>query len=146
MVLSVFRNCNTLDSHLGAYLCLCSWIFNPETAFLKKHVNFNLAEILFFVGPEAATKSSSQKFCKIHRKTLVPESLYLTKLHAEVFNFIKKETLTQGFCYEFCKISKNTFFTEQFRGTTAVGQVLKKLDHLHLETKLQLQILSEVSI
>ena len=72
----------------------------------------------------------------------MPESLYLTKLHTEVF----KETLTHGFCYEFCKISKNTFFTEQFRGTTAVSQVLKKLDHLHLGTKLQLQILSEVSI
>ena len=64
-----------------------------------------MAEILFFVSPEAATKRSSQKFCKIHRKTLVPESLYLTKLHTEVF----KETLTHGFCYEFCKISKNTF-------------------------------------
>ena len=76
----------------------------------------------------------------------VAQSLFLTKLHTEVFKFIKKETLTQGFFCEFCKISKNVFFTKHFLGTTAVRQVLKKWNHVYLETKLQLQILSKLSI
>ena len=41
------------------------------------------------------------EFCKIHRKTPVPES--------QACNFIKKETLAQVFSCEFCEISKNTF-------------------------------------
>ena len=48
------------------------------------------------------------KFCKIHRKTLVPESL-----------FIIKETLAQVFSCEFCEISWNTFFTEHLWATAS---------------------------
>ena len=54
-------------------------------------------------------KRCSEKYCKIHRKTPVPESLFLIKFHASACNFIKKETLAQVFSYEFCEIPKNTF-------------------------------------
>ena len=50
-------------------------------------------------------KRCSWKFHKIHRKTPVPESLFLIKLQA-------LGTLAQVFSCEFCEISKNTFFTE----------------------------------
>ena len=42
-------------------------------------------------------------FCKLHRKTPVPESLFSC-------NFIKKETLAKVFSCEFYEITKNTFF------------------------------------
>ena len=55
-----------------------------------------------------------KKFCKIHRKTPVPETLF-----NKVAGFIKKESLAQVFSCEFCEISKNTFFTEHLRTTTS---------------------------
>ena len=42
-------------------------------------------------------------FCKLHRKTPVPQSLFSC-------NFIKKETLAKLFSCEFYEITKNTFF------------------------------------
>ena len=64
-------------------------------------------------------KKWSEKFQKIHRKTPVPESLFLIKLQGEACSFIKKETQAQVFSCEFCKISKNTLFTEHLRATTS---------------------------
>ena len=68
-------------------------------------------------------KRCSEKFHKIHGKTLVPVS-FLIKLQAAC-NFIKKDTLTQVFSCEFCEISKNIFFTEHFR-TTASERVFTR--------------------
>ena len=59
----------------------------------------------------------SQKFYKNHRKTAVPESLFLIKLQA--CNFIKIVTLTQVFSCEFWKISKNNFCTEHLWTTAS---------------------------
>ena len=53
-------------------------------------------------------KRCSQKFRKIHKKTL------------EACNFIEKETLAQVFSQKFCEISKNNFSTEHL-WTTASG-------------------------
>ena len=55
------------------------------------------------------SKSFSQKFHKNHRKTPVPESLFLKSCRSEACNFIKKESLAQVFSCESCEISKNTF-------------------------------------
>ena len=65
------------------------------------------------VPTEAATKlvcekKCSLKFRKIHRKTLVPESLF------------HKRDLTHVFSCEFCEIFKNTFFTELLRTIVSV--------------------------
>ena len=59
-------------------------------------------------------KKCSQKFCKILRKTPVPESL---------FNKVAGP-LAQLFSCEFYEISKNIFFTEDLR-TTAFDQSAK---------------------
>ena len=48
-------------------------------------------------------KGILRNFCKIHRKTPLPETVSFCK-------FIKKESLAQLFFCEICKISKNTFF------------------------------------
>ena len=56
----------------------------------------------------------SQKFHKIHRKTPVPENIFLIKL-PKVCNFIKKKSLAQVFSCEFCEISRNTFLQNTSR-------------------------------
>ena len=63
-------------------------------------------------------KRYSQKFCKIHRKTPVPES-FLIKLQAQAGNFIKKEILAQVYSYEVCKISQNIFFAKHIQETAS---------------------------
>ena len=57
------------------------------------------------------SKRCSLKFCKIHRKTPVPESLFI-QVAGGACNIIKNDALAQVFSCEFCKISKNAFFTE----------------------------------
>ena len=52
-------------------------------------------------------KKFSWKFRKIHRKTPVPEYLFLIKLQALSCNFVKKETLAQVFSCEFCEINSS---------------------------------------
>ena len=66
--------------------------------------------------PEAVTwgekKKVFEKFRKIHRKVLVPESFF----NEDLLNFVKKETLTL-FSSEFSKIFfKNTFFWKKTCG------------------------------
>ena len=51
----------------------------------------------------------SQKFHKIHRKTPVPESLFI-KVACQDLQLLLKKTLAQVFSSEFCEIFKNTFF------------------------------------
>ena len=41
-------------------------------------------------------KRCSKKFCKIHRKTPAPESLFLTKLQVEACNFVEKRDSDTG--------------------------------------------------
>ena len=53
----------------------------------------------------------SPKFCGIHRKTNVPESLFYKVAGLRPANLLKKETLVQVFSCEFCEIFQNTFFT-----------------------------------
>ena len=55
-------------------------------------------------------KRRSQKFRKIHRKTLVLESLFCFLIKLYLLNVIKRESLAQVFSCEFCKVSKFTFF------------------------------------
>ena len=71
---------------------------------------------------EAVIQTCSEKklFLKnsqIHRKTLVPESLFKIKLQALGLRpaTLLKKTLTQVFFCEFCEIFKNNFFTEHLR-------------------------------
>ena len=81
-----------------------------------------------FQVTEAATggvleKRCSQKFRKIHRKTL--------RSRPEARNFIKKETLAQVFSCAFCEISKNIFFIEHPGATPSeVSQNSSKKSHL----------------
>ena len=64
--------------------------------------------------PEVFYKNRcSENFRKIHRKTLLPESLFKKE------TLIKKETLAQVFFCEFWEILKNTFFTERLRTTAS---------------------------
>ena len=65
-------------------------------------------------------KRSSEKFNKIHMKTLKPESLFLRKLQAQPATLFKKETLAHVFSCKFCEISKNTIFTEHLWVTASV--------------------------
>ena len=64
--------------------------------------------------PEVFLKRRSKKFCEIHRKTPVLESLFYyscsRSLLPQTCNFIKKGTLAQVFPGEFCEIFQNTFF------------------------------------
>ena len=59
------------------------------------------------VYAEAAAQRYYDKFCRIHKKTSVPESLFLAKLNLQTCSFIKNEALVQVFSCEFCKIRKN---------------------------------------
>ena len=61
-------------------------------------------------------KRCSLRLRKIHRKTPVPEFLFLIKLQLD---FIKKEALAKVFSCEFRKISKSTFFTEHLWATAS---------------------------
>ena len=68
--------------------------------------------------------SCSWKFRKIHRKTLVSESL-LIKLQA--WGFIKKEILAQVFSCEFFEIFKIIFFKEHLWTTASENSWTKIL-------------------
>ena len=72
-------------------------------------------------------KRCFSKFCKIHRKISVLESLFLIKSQVSACNFIKKGTLTKVFSCEFCGIFKIILFTEQLR-TTAFESSLIMID------------------
>ena len=77
--------------------------------FLETLGHLSCVEVKTLVISEAvpqrcSVKRSSWKFCKIHRKTPVPENT-----RPQVCNFVKKEALPQVFCCEFCKYFKNTF-------------------------------------
>ena len=52
----------------------------------------------------------SYKFCNIHRKTRVLESLFNNVAGLKAYIFIKRETPTQPFSCENCKIYKNNCF------------------------------------
>ena len=83
--------------------------FSPS---LMQNVEYRIILILLLRSkkqpPEVLCKKRcSQKFRKIHRKTL------------KACNFIKKETLAQVFSCQFCEISKNIFFTEHLWATTS---------------------------
>ena len=60
------------------------------------------------------SKSFSQKFHKNHRKTPVPESLFLKSCRSEACNFIKKETLAQVFSCEFYENLRTPICTEHY--------------------------------
>ena len=54
-------------------------------------------------------KRCSEKFCKIHRKKSVPESLFLIRLQVLNLHLYLKKIQAQLFSSKFCEISKNTF-------------------------------------
>ena len=72
------------------------------TIWIQQHISW-YAEA---VARRCSVKKCFKNFCKISRKTPVPESLFL---QAKPCKFIKKETLAQVFSREFCEISKNNF-------------------------------------
>ena len=58
-----------------------------------------------------SVKKAFLEISQIHRKTLVPESLFLKKSYRpEARNFTKNEALAQVLSCDICEISKNTFF------------------------------------
>ena len=61
-----------------------------------------------------STKKMFLKFCKINRKTPVPDSLFNKALAC---NFIKKESLAKVFSYGFCEFIKDTLFSEHLQAT-----------------------------
>ena len=67
---------------------------------------------------EDAKDRCFSKFCQIHRKTHVLESLFWKRFRLPGRYFIKKETLMQAFSSEFCKIE---FFTSHLQTTASVG-------------------------
>ena len=66
---------------------------------------------MYFRSSHRRGSVKKYKFPKIHRKTPVPESLFLY--------FMKKEAPAQMLSHEFCRIFKNTFFTEHLRATAS---------------------------
>ena len=62
---------------------------------------------------------SSEKFCKIHRKTSAPESLSWYSSSLEAGNFIKTETPSKVFFCEFRKIFKDTCFVDYLRAAAS---------------------------
>ena len=57
-----------------------------------------------------------KKFCKIHKKTTVPESNFLIKLQVSACKLIKKETLSRRcFPANFAKFLKIPFFKKHVR-------------------------------
>ena len=67
------------------------------------------------VARRCCLKKVFLKICKIHRKSSVPEPLFLIKLQAEPCNFIKKETLAPCFPLNFAKFFKKPCLKEQNR-------------------------------
>ena len=61
----------------------------------------------------------SWKYCDVHRKTLVLESLFKKASGLRACNFIRTLS-THLFSYEYCEIFKNTFFEEHLRGAASV--------------------------
>ena len=58
-------------------------------------------------------KRCSEKYCKIHRKTSVPGTLFLIKLQAWVCNLFKKRLWYRCFSVNFARFLRTRFFTEQ---------------------------------
>ena len=62
----------------------------------------------------------SWKFCKIHRKTPVPDSTFNKVACLRPATLLKEEAMAQVFSYEFCEIFKDIFFTEHLWMTASV--------------------------
>ena len=62
-----------------------------------------------------SVKKGVLKFCNIHRKAPVLESLFNNAAGLKGCNFIEKKNPTQVFSYEYCEVSKNTNFEEHLR-------------------------------
>ena len=72
--------------------------------------------------PEAVTravrkKGCSVKFRKIHRKTPVPESLFIIKLQPATL--LKKKLWHRRFPVNFAKFLRTPFFTDHFWATAS---------------------------
>ena len=81
-----------------------------------------------------SVKKMLWKFLKqIHRKTLVPESLFQNICGPRSWNFIKKETLTQMFSCEFWDIFINTYF---YRTPLVAASGLRKYLSLQATTRI----------
>ena len=96
-----------ISSFLYLTLCYVSYFLN------------HLKQIaLFFFFQKHSPRGVLSKWCsykssKNHRKTPVPESLFLIKLQASGLRsaaLLKTKTLAQVFSCELCDTSKNTFF------------------------------------
>ena len=118
----------------------CSWhCFNMQYCFpWRRFCMTKFWSVRFLSSKILLTFRSSHRRCSvrigvvrnfaIHKKTPVPESLFLIKLQAwgtfliklQAWNFFKKETLAQVFSCEFCEISRSTFFTEHLLPTASV--------------------------
>ena len=99
-------------------------IKKPMSTLKNKSLSLNLSQFLISIQKQpfadVLQDRCSQKFCKTHRKTPVPDFLFC---RSEACNPIKKEFLTQVFSCEFCEIFKNTFFTEHLLTTAfLIGQ------------------------
>ena len=94
--------------------------------FLETLGHLSCVEVATLVISEAvpqrcSVKRSSWKFCKIHRKTPVPENI-----RPQACNFVKKEVPPQVFCCEFCKFFKNTFsYKTPPVATSVIHNILK---------------------
>ena len=88
---------------------ILDWFFSTHfLEFLHKSLNYLIEEF---------TQRCSVKFRKIHKKTLVLESL-LQALRP--VNLLKK-TLTKALSCEFCEIIENTYFVEHLRTTATAN-------------------------
>ena len=100
----------------GFFIEYLQWLLSEITSYpsheSRSNLILNISTSMFPFRnsrPEAFCKKVVKKFCKIYRKTPVPESLLQQSCRAEGCKFINKETLAQVFSCKFCEISKNTF-------------------------------------
>ena len=111
---------------------ILSSLFFPVFKLSRENTQLeNMCGIIFEkvkgVYAEAAAQRYYDKFCRIHKKTSVPESLFLAKLNLQTCSFIKNEALLQVFSCEFCKIRKNTFFAEHHQTSASDYNSICKL-------------------
>ena len=82
--------------------------------FHNSHLQEQPSEVLFF------KKGCSKKFCNIHRKTPMLESLFNKVAGLQGCSFIKKRLQHRCFFCEYYKLFKNSYFEEHLKTAASV--------------------------
>ena len=100
----------TIKSIMKRQVFSSSWVL--ECFLFCFFVKMSTSYVAWYVIYSCRKTWCSSKFCNIHRKTPVLESLFNKVSGLKACIFIEKYTPTQLFSYEYYKIFKNNFFME----------------------------------